>query len=603
MKRLLFIGWVLLGTLTVKAQLFTKSTDLTDDLVAAAGAPTGAYSGCAWIDYDNDGWLDLYWVRSGLYHNTGTGHFELITNSHLRTDAGFGTTWADFDNDGYIDALITGGNTRGSSLHKNNGDGTFTKVITGVIGDSLSLRGWGAAFADFDNNKYVDIVIAAPFGFAGITDSNKLLSNNGDGSFTRIDSSIICRDFAPFTVPSWSDYDHDGDMDCFIGSGPADGTVAPDYLYKNQLMETGIANYFTKIDTDPIATDLLDGQIWNWIDYDNDGDLDAYLTNYQGTFGGIGMPNNLYRNDDGIFVKMTAADVGTIVSDNGYSLASVWADYDNDGDLDCYVTNDGPARCKYYENVNGFFTANGTEPLVALSAAYYGATAGDIDRDGDIDLFVSATSTGKSLYINSASTNGNSWAHFKLTGLGNDAVVGSNKSAIGAIVRVKATINLMPVWQMREVSAQNSFNSMNALEVAFGLGNAAQIDSLIIEWPSGIKDICTDLPANQLYEITENNCPEIVGIHQYNELDNNFLKISPNPNNGLFTISFNNAGGNAVTIVISDTAGKKVHETYLVLTSDKLQQKQLDLNFLPQGNYNCTLNFGYHIVTTQFTKY
>lgn len=603
MKSILLLGFFTVQLLIANGQIFTKNEDETDDLVAAGNAPENAYSGCAWIDYDNDGNLDLFWVRSGLYHNNGAGKFELITNSHMRTDAGFGTTWADFNNDGFIDGLVTGGNSRGSSLHMNNGDGTFSKITTTVLNDSLALRGWGAAFGDFDNNAFVDFIIAAPFGFAGVTDGNKLLVNNADGTFYRLDTSIICQGTAPYTIPTWSDYDNDGDMDCFIGSGPANGTVAKDYLFKNQLKETGIPNYFTKITTAPIGTDLLDGQIWNWIDYDNDGDLDAYVTNYVGTSGGIGMPNNLYRNDDGLFVKMTAAEVGPIVSDNGASLASVWEDFDNDGDLDCFVTNDGVATCKYYENNNGVFTDINSEPVTDITAAFYGAAAGDYDKDGDVDLFVVGTAGGKALYNNNSSTNGNNWMQIKLTGIGSLILNGSNRSAIGAIVRVKAIIDGNVVWQMREISAQNSFNSMSSLDAEFGLGDASIIDSIIISWPSGIVDSCAALPVNQFYTITEGNCPEAVKINQPEIVVAQNLIILPNPAQDIIQVDLNVIHASNGVIRVTDTAGKIVLEQHTGNLTSGQQSLFVKVNLLPQGIYTCSIILDGQTISATFTKY
>lgn len=581
MKKLFLINIIFLPIL-LHAQLFTKVTDTDNPIVSAGSAVTGSYSGCAWIDYNNDGLPDLYWIRGGLFKNLGNGHFEKITDSNLKTDAGYGTTWSDFNNDGWIDCFISGGSSRGSSLHKNNGDGTFTKITSGPLMDSLQLRGWGSAFADINDDGFTDIVIAAPFGFAGITDANKLLLNTGDDNFIRLDTSIICIGTAPYTVPSFSDYDMDGDMDCFIGSGPANGTIAPDYLYRNQSIETGSGGWFTKITTAPIATDPVDGQLWNWIDYDNDGDLDAYLTNYTGTSGGTGMANNLYRNNGGTFTKMSDDEAGPIVSDQGLSLSSVWEDFDNDGDLDCFVTNDGSSKCKYYENNNdGSFTSISTEPVVIATASFYGATAGDYDRDGDVDLFVSATGSGKGLFMNNASGNGNNWVNFSLEG------TGSNRSAIGARINVKAKINGNDVWQLREISSQNSFNSMNSLNVEFGFGDATIIDSLIIYWPSGIIDACSDIELNAFYKVVEGACPsEPLAIQKLNHED---LKIFPNPADEKLYIKYSGITTSNVTIEIRDITGRLI--AYLEKASND-GLIEIETNNLLPGIYCITIHNG-----------
>ncbi len=181
----------------------------------------------------------------------------------------------------------------------------------------------------------------------------------------RVNMPSLTDTLAPFTVPTWSDYDQDGDMDLFIGSGPG-GSTSTDFLYKNLLIETGIPD-LVRLLTVPLATDQVDGQVWNWIDYDNDGDLDAFLTNYST------VPNNLYRNNNGTYERMTAAQVGTIVSDPGSYLANLWGDFDNDGDLDCFVTRDVPQQSRYYNNNgNGTFTRRDSLSIVINSGGNYG---------------------------------------------------------------------------------------------------------------------------------------------------------------------------------------------------------------------------------------
>lgn len=586
----------------VTAQLFTEVTDDSNALVDAPGATNGSYTGCSFIDYNNDGWLDVFWVRGGLFLNDGAGSFTKILSSNLKTDSGFGNTWADYDNDGYIDCFISGGSTRGSTLHKNNGDGTFSKIIVGALADSTTLRGWGCAWGDMNNDTWVDLVIAAPLGFAGITDSNKLLLNENGINFSRLDTALICIGTAPYTVPSWSDYDMDGDMDCFIGSGPANGTVMPDYLYNNQFAATGAVGYFKKITTNPIATDNVDGQIWNWIDYDNDGDLDAYLTNYVGTSGGVGMQNNLYRNNGGTFTRMTSAEVGNIVSDQGLSLSSVWEDFDNDGDIDCFVTNDA-SSCKYYQNNNdGTFTSITTEEPVENNGSYYGTSAGDYDKDGDVDLFVVGAGSGKALYNNNASSNGNGWVNFKLTGNGPGLIIGSNLSAIGARVNVKAKINGTDVWQLREVSAQNSFNSMNSLNVEFGLGDATIIDSLIIFWPSGAIDKCANIAINNYYDVQETFCPVQVNIPEINNIS--VFGISPNPSSDNFVIKYQISVPSNIELFISDSMGRRIETLFTGNQNNEIQTKNWNASKYPVGIYYCTLRTetNFSVLTLEIQK-
>ncbi|MFN0275479.1 MAG: FG-GAP-like repeat-containing protein [Chitinophagales bacterium] len=581
---------------SISAQpVFTKITDESNPVTEEGPLPgsSSAYVGCAWIDYDNDGLLDLFAVRTAVYHNEGGGNFSKAETSALNVTSGLGTSWADYNNDGFIDCFISGGNTRGSSLYKNNGDGTFSKNYNGDLNDSLALRGWASSFGDMNNDSYADIVIAAPFGFAAIDDGNKLLLNNGDEFFTKLDTSLIEQLTAPYTVATWSDYDFDGDLDCFIGSGPAVGTRLPDYLYKNEFIETGLTGYFTKITTSPIATDSLDGQVWNWIDYDNDGDLDAYLTNYWGGFPS-GMPNNLYEHDGETFISKTADEVGSIVSDEAFSLASVWEDFDNDGDLDCFVTNDGPAKCFYYNNNgDGSFTKIDDLAFVEETGYFWGASAGDFDNDGDIDLYVMGTETNKALFRNDTE-NGYNWVNVLLNG------TASNRSAIGARVRCKALLDGAAVWQMREVSAQNSFNSMNSLNVEFGLKNATVIDSIIIEWPSGQVDICTNVAVNKFYFINEGECN--FTTLQENEFNSTKagLKIFPNPAKNSLKIEFDAIKEMYISVSLVDSNGKVVHTELKERTDAGNYQKTISVKKLPAGIYNCILQSGEERFSAKF---
>lgn len=139
---------------------------------------------------------------------------------------------------------------------------------------------------------------------------------------------------APYTVATWSDYDLDGDPDLFIGAGPANGTPGPDFIYRNMMVETGLPD-LVRVTEGPLATKNRDGQVFNWIDFDNDGDLDVYVTNWGGAGQG-GLRDELYRNDSGELVEIAT---GNIVTDEQVPLGSTWGDFDNDGDLDAYVAD------------------------------------------------------------------------------------------------------------------------------------------------------------------------------------------------------------------------------------------------------------------------
>ena len=549
------------------SQNFVKVTDTLNPVVS--GTFSGNYFGTSWVDVDNDGKLDLYVNRKAIYKNLGSGNFTQTGTGMQNQTGNLSNTWADYNNDGFIDCWVTSTGASNSFLYKNNGDGSFTKITSGDIGDSSYNTGWGCAWGDYDNDGYTDLVIAAANGFGVVNHPNRLYHNNGDGSFSRIDMHGLTDTLAPFTVPAWNDYDQDGDMDLFIGSGPG-GTVSYDYLYKNMLKETGTANLI-RLYLPPLTTDLVDGQIWNVIDYDNDGDLDAFLTNYAD-----GIPNNLYRNNNGSYERMTAAQVGPIVSDLGSSLANLWGDFNNDGFIDCFVTRESASALYYKNNGNGTFTRLDSIAVSLNTGGNFGATAGDYDNDGSLDLYVTGSTSSKGLYRNDL-TNGNKWINIKCIGGGPQSNL-SNKSAIGTKVKAKATINGVPVWQHRDVLAQNSFNSMNMLNVHFGFGNANVIDSLVIIWPRGLTEVATNVAVNSFYKATEGQ-GIVSGISQalnYIPDDFKLFQNYPNPFNPSTVIGYQLAVSNFITLKIFDITGKEIRTL--------VNQKQ------PAGNYEVTFD-------------
>ena len=468
-------------------------------------------NGAAFVDYDNDGDEDLFVAAvpfRRMYRNDGKGAFTRITTGELVNirQASNGVSWADFDNDGNADVFLANGVSRiGSLIYRGDGRGDFFRNEQ-WSGPNDVVLSWAGTWGDYDNDGFVDLVAVHAFGFLGTPASrNWMFRNNGDGSFAQLSNSpIVTTGVGPYTVPSWSDFDQDGDIDLFIGSGPANGTRAPDFLYRNMLKESGKAT-FQRMTESPLATDSLDGQVWGWADYDNDGDLDAYVTNYGAP---TGMRNHLYRNDAGKFVRDTTA--GPIVTDTDVSLGSTWGDFDNDGDLDVFVTNGGfrPANKLYINQGNGTFSTLDAGELTAQSVPSWGSALADIDGDGDLDLFVSnkqipargpnnpARFFRDGLYRNDLAGS-NHWLELTLVG------TTSNRAGIGARVRATATIGGKRVTQLREVSTQNTFNGHSSVRVHFGFGGATVAESIEIFWPSGTVDRHANVALDRIAVATE----------------------------------------------------------------------------------------------------
>jgi hypothetical protein len=186
---------------------FTRTT------TNAIALKTGNSQGGAWADYDEDGLPDLFVSRINepnlLYHNEGGGVFTPVTNGIIVHDpsVGQGTAWGDYDNDGHLDLFVANPN-RLNSLYHNNGDGTFNKITNGAIATDI-VNGGGCAWADYDNDGYLDLFVAVRFGVSS------LYHNTGTGTFTRV-TNVVTTNSGDAVSGAWADYDNDGFQDLFV---------------------------------------------------------------------------------------------------------------------------------------------------------------------------------------------------------------------------------------------------------------------------------------------------------------------------------------------------------------------------------------------------
>lgn len=453
--------------------------DMFTRITTGPGAAPNGSSAAAWGDFNNDGWLDLFVTSFGgtqynyCYTNNGNGTFTRVLPTFFPANNinSFGCAWADYDNDGYLDLVKGISNPFGGStqLYRNNHNGTFANVTTasiGNIGPGANNVVWG----DYDNDGFVDLFQAVGYN----APDNVLLHNRGDGTFSRITGNPMVTATGISGGASWGDYDNDGRLDLVVTR-----TSAGCLFYHN---EGGGA--FRPITNQVISTDTNAAGV-SWGDYDNDGFLDLFIAHTQS-------PNRLYRNNGGgSFTLLTNSVIYQMV---GPSSGGAWADYDNDGWLDLFVANYRSNSFQFHNDGNGGFTS--VTGAVTEVGTGQGAAWGDYDNNGFPDLFVPNIFTYNNfLYHNSG--NSNAWLTLKLEGRL------SNRAAIGAKVRVKATIRGGEWWQLREISGGGSLGSQNDLRAAFGLGDATKVDLLRVEWPSGIVQELRDTMPRQFLTIIE----------------------------------------------------------------------------------------------------
>lgn len=483
------------------------------------------------VDVDNDGWEDVF-ISNGtssgafnfLFKNNGAGNFSSVAATDVivsHAEPFDGATFADADNDGDLDAFVVTWYGKKNYLYWGNGDGTFSyddNAAPSVLGTYSETAAWG----DMDNDGDLDLYVTNSTNLNGIPLKNNLFRNEGNGSFTKIDSGPAAEHAHASRSVNWVDFDDDCDLDLFVSN---EGNQ-PDDLYLND----GAGN-FTIAPNAPSQSNRSTMSS-SWGDIDQDGDLDLFVAN-AAYFGE--QNNQLFRNNgNGSFTEITTGD---LVTDGGCSYGSNFGDYDNDGDLDLVVSNgycNGTITNFLYKNDGTGQFSRDLESIDNLETpCSYGAAWGDINNDGFLDLGIATckNNTGASLSKNLFYQNlGNANNWLKIKPIGTQV----NRSAIGAKVFVKAIIGGVEKIQMREISAQSGYCGQNSLYAHFGLGDAVQVLEVRVQFSCSSEVTLTNIAANQLIEITEADANPATEILPENKLT---IKINPNPASGQFIIS------------------------------------------------------------------
>ena len=476
-------------------------------------------SGVAFADYDNDNLLDIYIANASnvypspsaklptnaLYRNNGDGTFTDATEKAGVGDTGWGMgcVFGDYDNDGDLDLYVA--NYKLNVLYRNNGDGTFA-AVSAEAGVAQKGFGAGVAWADYNNDSYLDLYVANyidysilprgkkiffPYDFFG--QANILYRNNKKGKFIDVTSyAKVDGGFYLSLGVAFADYDNDGDLDFYVANDSN-----PNILFRNngkgKFLNTNVTEYRSH------TGDTRSGMGVAWGDYDNDGDLDLHVSNWQDE------NSVLYRNNgNGTFTDVSATTKVFDVTVGKTCWGTEFLDYDNDGYLDLFIAcghidpapNENPGQADILLRNNGDRTFTDVSEMTGISQltpkVSRSVACGDYDDDGDIDIFIGNNGDTPYLLRNDGG-NENNWLKVKTVG------VKSNKDGIGARITVKSG----PLVQIREVSGGSSYISQNSLEVEFGLAKREKVDSIEIRWPSGIIQKLENVSVNQTITVVE----------------------------------------------------------------------------------------------------
>jgi len=507
--------------------------------------PEDMGSGVAWGDFNNDGFVDLFLVNfqgniqpindkpnpkgnHALYKNNGDGTFTNVTEEAGLAKKSFGmaAAWGDYDNDNDLDLYIS--NYGHNTLYRNDGSDGFIDVSQMALVDDAGF-GAGVAWGDFNRDGLIDLYVCNYVDFINddskkgamqqqyateipftINPSsydasvNRLYKNNGDGTFTEVaELAGVGNKDGRSLVAAWFDFDNDGYQDLYIAND-----ISSNGVYHNQGDGT-----FKDIGASSLAADYRGAMGLAVGDYDNDEDLDLFVTHW------LAQENALYRNnvslnwenDDGS-KRIFFVDEGEIMGLGQISLKTVgWStsftDFDNDGLLDLWVVNGSTLQLEVdntqmqgqqlhlfrQQKDKGFFEisqyagADLSTPFVGRG----GATA-DYNNDGKMDLAIQRHGDTALLLKNTANSTGNNWIKFKLR------QIGKNTRALGARIKVKTG----DIWQTAQVGSQGSYLSQNNTDVHFGMGHYKQIDEVVIYWADTSIEKLKNIKANQTINLT-----------------------------------------------------------------------------------------------------
>lgn len=430
-------------------------------------------------DMNGDCLDDIIRLESGeiltIEYQLNGNQFENFTYGTIASSGQWNIAVADVDNNGFNDILI-GGIMDDMKLFKANGSGTDYEMS---ILPNSSFFSQGSNFVDINNDGLADIFVCNDAA------ENRIWGNGAAGNFFIANDWI---DMAVFPSPDnagnyssiWTDFDNDADQDLYISKCWGEATDPADPKRVNQLFVNENGSF-----TEQAENFGLNNGAQSWTsdfqDIDNDGDLDCFIVNHDSIC-------QLFENDgNGLFSEITLGSGLNITTNH---LQGMMRDFDNDGFVDILVA--GNFGYEYFQN-NGDTTFTKIDDLFG---DYVMSTfaVGDLNHDGFLDVYSASSSSTDILWINDKNENN----YFAVNLVGNE----SNINAIGA------RLQLYGPWgvQTREVRSGESYGIMNSFTQIFGLGTYDFIDSLVVKWPSGLKEVFESPKIDQFLTIVENDC-------------------------------------------------------------------------------------------------
>jgi hypothetical protein len=486
--------------------------------------------GAGFFDFDKDGYPDLYLTggtkADKLFRNNGDGTFRDVTKraglSFMGKLTTVGVVTGDIDNDGDRDVFVTTAEGFRNVLLRNNGDGTFTDISerAGITGTAWSA---GAAFGDYDLDGLLDLYVgnyctydAEPYDenlTGGI--ENQLYRNLGNNRFEEVAVATGVNNPNGLTLGvRFTDFDGDGDLDLYVANDFGD-MFEPNAFFRNEYPNA----VFTDISKASGTAAQINGMGIAVGDYDEDGDLDFYVTNIAG---------NLLYGNTGTGTFDDAARARGVDDSLSTSWGVAFLDYDNDTHLDLLLAN-GRVLPRYNmadfrhvarllnKHENRLFKGDGTGSLIEVSDEVgiadttrgRGLAVADIDNDGDLDFFVAVVAhspriRARSLLYRNDGGNTQNWLRVSLEG------TKSNKDGVGSLVTVVAGGRRL----IREIDGGSSYVSHSSTVAHYGLGTLTKADSVIVTWPGGGQDVITNVTANQMIHIVEGSLRDVSSVRE-----------------------------------------------------------------------------------------